>query len=116
MKLKLAYSQIVRRKLQSLKLYLSQHYGEEFARKSVKKITDRARDLQNSPDLGVDLSAKYGIDTDYRVIFVNHNHLFYYRDGDTVIIAEMFGEKEDFMLRLFGVSGRTQESIDYWGE
>lgn len=116
MKLKLAYSQIVRRKLHSLKLYLSQQYGEEFARKSVKTITDRARDLQKSPELGLALSAKYGIDTDYRVIFVNHNHLFYYRDGDTVIIAEMFGEKEDFMLKLFGVSGRTQESIDYWGE
>ena len=31
-------------------------------------------------------------------------------------IAEMFGEKEDFMYKLFGISGRTQESIDYWGE
>jgi hypothetical protein len=28
----------------------------------------------------------------------------------------MFNEKEDFMMKLFGMSGRTPESIDYWGE
>ena len=31
-------------------------------------------------------------------------------------IVQMFHELEDFMMKLFGVSGRTQESIDYWGE
>ncbi len=116
MKYKLEYSQIVRRKLKSMKVFLTEQYGEVFAKTAVKKITDRARDLQKNPDLGVELSAKYEIDTDFRVLFVNHNHLFYYKDGDTIIIAEMFGEKEDFMYKLFGISGRTQESIDYWGE
>ena len=116
MKYKLEYSQIVRRKLKALKLYLTEQYGEELARTAVNKITDRARELQKNPELGVDLSAKYDIDTDFRELFVNHNHLFYYKDGDTIIIAEMFGEKEDFMYKLFGISGRTQESIDYWGE
>lgn len=113
---KLEYSQIVRRKLKSLKLYLSERYGEDLAKTAVKKITDRARELQKNPDLGVELSAKYEIDTDFRVLFVNHNHLFYYKDGDTIIVAEMFGEKEDFMYKLFGISGRTQESVNYWGE
>lgn len=116
MKYNLEYSQIVRRKLKSLKLYLTEQYGEELAKKAVKMITDRARDLQETPDLGIALSAKFDIDTDFRALFVNHNHLFYYKDGDTIIIAEMFGEKEDFMYKLFGISGRTQESIDYWGE
>lgn len=116
MKYKLEYSQIVRRKLKSLKLYLTEQYGEDLAGSAVKRITDRARDLQKNPDLSVALSSKFDIDTDYRKLFVNHNHLFYYKDGDTIIIAEMFGEKEDFMYKLFGISGRTQESIDYWGE
>ena len=116
MKYKLEYSQIVRRKLKALKLYLSEQYGEDLAKTAVKKITDRARELQKNSDLGVDLSAKYDIDTDFRELFVNHHHLFYYKVCDTIIIAEMFGEKEDFMYKLFGVSGRTQESIDYWGE
>ena len=116
MKYKLEYSQIVRRKLKTLKLYLTEQYGEELAKTAVKKITDRARALQTNPDMGVDLSAKYDINTDFRDLFVNHNHLFYYKDSDTIIIAEMFEEKEDFMYKLFGISGRTQESIDYWGE
>ena len=116
MKYKLEYSQIVRRKLKSLKLYLSEQYGEDLAKSAMKRITDSARDLQKNPDLGIDLSAKFDIDTDFRELFVNHNHLFYYKDGDTVIIAEIFGEKEDFMYKLFGISGRTQESIDYWRE
>ena len=116
MKYKLEYSQIVRRKLKSLKLYLSEQYGEDFAKSAVKIITDRARVLQDNPDIGVDMAAKYEIDTDFRELYVNHNHLFYYKNNDTIIVAEMFGEKEDFMYKLFGISGRTQESIDYWGE
>ena len=116
MRYKLEYSQIARRKLKLLKLYLTEHYGEKYAKKTVKEIMARARDLQDNPESGVSLSSKFGIDTDFREVFVNHNHLFYYLDGDSVIVAEMFGEKEDFMYRLFGISGRTQESIDYWGE
>ncbi len=116
MKYKLEYSQIVRRKLKALKIYLSEQYGEDLAKTAVKRITDQARELQKNPDLGVDLPAKYDIDTDFRELFANHNHLFYYKDEDTIIVAEMFGEKEDFMYKLFGISGRTQESIDYWGE
>ncbi len=116
MKYRLEYTQIVRRKLKALKLYLTEQYGEDLVKTAVKKITNRARELQKNPDLGVDLSTKYDIDTDFRELFVNHNHLFYYKDGDTIIIAEMFEEKEDFMYNLFGISGRTQESIDYWGD
>ena len=116
MKYKLEYSQIVRRKLKALKLYLSEQYGEDLAKSAVKKITDRARELQDNPELGISLAVKYEIDTDFRSLYVNHNHLFYYKEGNTIIVAEMFGEIEDFMYKLFGVSGRTQESIDYWGE
>ena len=116
MKYKLEYSQIVRRKLKALKLYLSEQYGGDLAKSAVKKITDRARELQDNPELGIDLAAKYDIDTDFRSLYVNHNHLFYYKEGNIIIVAEMFGEKEDFMYKLFGISGRTRESVDYWGE
>lgn len=116
MRYKLEYSQIVRKKLKSLKIFLTEQYGEEFSHESIKKITSRARELQKNPDLGTELSARFDIDTDYRILFVEHNHLLYYKEGNTVIVAEMFGEKEDFMYKLFGVSGRTQESIEYWGE
>ena len=37
-------------------------------------------------------------------------------EQDRVIIVQMFHERQDFMMKLFGISGRTQESIDYWSE
>jgi hypothetical protein len=37
-------------------------------------------------------------------------------EDEAVVIVNMFHEKEDYMQKLFGCSGRTQESIDYWGE
>ncbi len=52
-----------------------------------------------------EIAAKYGIDTGFRSLYVNHNHLFYYKEDDIIIVAEMFGEKEDFMCKLFGISG-----------
>ncbi|WP_352397434.1 type II toxin-antitoxin system RelE/ParE family toxin [[Clostridium] aminophilum] len=116
MKYRLEYSQIVRKKLKNLKLYLAEQYGEEASRTAIKRIMDQARKLQDSPDLGIDLSARWEIDTGFRDLLVNHYHLFYYQEGDRIIVAEMFGEKEDFMYKLFGLSGRTKESIDYWGE
>ena len=73
---------------------MTEQYGEELAKTAIKKITNRARDLQKNPDLGVDLSARYDIDIYFKAIYVNHNHLFYYIDDDTIIIAEMFGEKK----------------------
>ena len=33
-----------------------------------------------------------------------------------VLVVQMFNEREDYMMKLFGISGRTQASIDYWGE
>lgn len=38
MKYKLEYSQIVRRKLKTLKLYLTEQYGEELAKTAVKRL------------------------------------------------------------------------------
>lgn len=43
-------------------------------------------------------------------MYITYNMGQYYK----VIIDQLFHEKEDFMMRLFGVSGRTQEFIDHW--
>ena len=37
-------------------------------------------------------------------------------ESEKIIIVEMFDERKDFMYKLFGISTRTQESIDYWGD
>ena len=65
---------------------------------------------------GIAVSAMYTIECDYRYLYVSHNYVFYRIESEKIIIAEMFDEGKDFMHKLFGISTRTQESIDYWGD
>lgn len=113
---KIEYSQIVRRKLNKLKTDLVQDFGAEVSRKSIKKITDAVRGLAKFEERGINVSAMYHIECDYRYLYVAHNYVFYRIEPEKIIIVEMFDEREDFMYKLFGISTRTQESLDYWGE
>ena len=111
---KLEYSQIVRRKLKELKAELVDKYGDEFASKSIKEMTTALRRLEQFADSGVRTAEMYDIDTDYYYVFVRHNYFIYRIEPQKIIVAQMFNEREDLMMKLFGMSGRTQESIDYW--
>ncbi len=113
---KLEYTQIVRKKLHLLKEYLTNEYGAKVSNKILKKITTAARGFQKYPEKGINLSSKFDVDTDFKYFFVAHNYLFYYIEDDTIYIAEMFNEKEDFMYQLFGISSHTPESEAYWNE
>lgn len=113
---KLEYSQIARKKLKELKEDLTHKFGESFAQKSMKRMATAVRRLEQFSDSGVQIAEMYDVDTDYWYVFVNHNYLVYRVEGDQVIVVQIFNEKEDFMQKLFGISGRTQESVDFWGE
>lgn len=112
----LEFSQIVRNKLRELKSEMLSKYGDEFAGKCIKEITSVLRRLERFSTIGVRIAEMYDIDTDYYYIFINHNYFIYRIELHKIIIVQMFNEKEDFMIKLFGISGRTKESIDYWGE
>ena len=79
-------------------------------------MTTSVRRLEQFADSGVQIAEMYDIDTDYWYVFVNHNYFVYRVEDDKVIVVQIFNEKEDFMQKLFGITGRTQESIEYWGE
>lgn len=114
---RLEYSQIVRKKLINLKNELLKSYGEKETGKIIKKITKGVRQLEIFPQSGISVSSNYDIDCDYHYIFVEHNYFFYrIKDKNTVLILDMFNEKEDFMRRLFGIVTTSQETIDYWKE
>ncbi len=113
---KIEYSQSVRLKLKSLKRYLTAHFGEKTAVKAIKAITDSAKALSDHPLKGVSVSDIFGIETDFRYLYVKKNYLFYYLEGNKIIISEMFDEREDFMAKLFGISSETEESTEYWEE
>ncbi|MBP5407318.1 type II toxin-antitoxin system RelE/ParE family toxin [bacterium] len=100
MKYKVEFSQIVRRKMKDLKLYLTEQFGAA--------TLEAAKSLADFPLKGASLAALFDIDTDFRTLYVKHNYLFYYIEGERIIISEMFDEREDFMFRLFGI--RTASS------
>ena len=99
------YSQLVKRKLLKLKKELAGEYGEEKTKEILTAMADHVDMLGQHEESGVSISRMYDIDNDYWFLFTNQ-----------VVVVQMFNEREDYMMKLFGISGRTQESIDYWGE
>ena len=116
MKLKVEFSKIVRRKMKALKKDLTDRFGKDTAIKALRTIMDTAKGLSDYPEKGEAVSDLFDVDTDFRILYVNHNYLFYYFEDKKVIVAEMFDEREDFMYKLFGISSESEESADYWGE
>lgn len=113
---KIEYSALVKRKLRSLKEQLAFEYGKEKAQDIVRSMLDAVDKLESFEKSGSEISKLYDVDTDYWYIFTNHNYFIYRIESDKIIVVQMFHEREDFMKTLFGISGRTQDSIDYWGE
>ena len=109
MKYKVEFSQIVRRKMKDLKLYLTEQFGAATAAKSLELILEAAKSLADFPLKGASLAALFDIDTDFRTLYVKHNYLFYYIEVERIIISEMFDEREDFMFRLFGIRAASSD-------
>lgn len=113
---KLEYSALVKEKLINLKNWITDNYDSDTSNDIISGMIADADRLKEYEKSGISISEVYSVDTDYWYLFT-HQHYFTYRfELGKVTIVQMFNEKEDFMMKLFGISGRTQESIDYWGE
>lgn len=113
---KLCYSPEYKRKILAMKERLIKEYGKETQVLVQKKITTRLRHLCNYEESGVSLRNWYGIDTDYRYVYVEHNYVFYRFDDANIYIVNIYNEREDFMYQLFGICPHSEESEEYWGE
>ena len=103
--------------MKKLRTELTQNYGEHNSKKIMQNITKGIRQLEIFPQSGTRISSQYDIKCDYSYIFVEHNYFFYrIKNKNTILILEMFHEKEDFMRKLFGIVTTSQETIDYWAE
>ncbi len=109
------YSDSVIKKLKILQNVLEEVYGKKKSNKILKQITERLDGL-GAINKGETVKERFGIDCDYMFLYSKPNFFFYKVYSDRVDILEMFNEKEDFICILFGISMRSQESIDYWGE
>ena len=113
---KLEYSPLVKKKMKLLKEWLAEHFDEAIAKKILTEMIADAEILTRHEKSGTNIAEAYGVDTEYWYLFTHQHYLIYRIEPKNVIIVQMFHEREDFMMKLFGMSGRTQESIDYWGE
>ncbi len=113
---KIKYTPDAADKLRELKKAITQSYGADKAIEIVKKITDAIRDLGTNEKKGPAVSHMFGVDTDYRFLFISHNYVFYRIEDECIRIVNLYHEREDFMWKLFGIETVQQETLDYWNE
>lgn len=113
---KIEYSPLVKGKMKKLQAWLVEHFDRKTAQKVLSEMISDIEILALHEDAGTSIADLYDLDTEYRYLFSHQHYLVYRVEMKNVIIVQMFHEREDFMMKLFGISGRTQESIDYWGD
>lgn len=113
---KLKYSPDAREKLKQIKQYVGQKFGTGTANKVIREMMKSIRDLQKFENKGVSLESILGIPCNYRMLYVQHNYVFYQVDADVIKVTDIFNEKEDFMWKLFGIKTTTEETESYWEE
>ena len=109
------YSPDSKEKLIELKQYLFTAFGESTEKKVLRQIINEINLLKDNPELGPSVEELCQLPTPYRILRINQNYIFYRIDSDTIYIVDIYNEKENFMQSLFGISLRTDESRNFWG-
>lgn len=113
---KLNYSPIALSKRKKIKREIREKYGKEKADSVSNHISKVLADLKKFPDMGTSMREKYDLDCDYYMLFIAPNYFIYRILDDSIMILEIFNEREDFMYQLFGIVMTSQDTIDYWKE
>ena len=66
--------------------------------------------------MGIPVREMYGVDTDCYCIYVAKNYVFYRIEKDCIYIVNIYSEREDFMMNLFGIKTLSQDTDNYWGD
>ena len=111
---KLVYSPHYKKKLSEIKEYLDIQFGEEIRKRILRQITNRLHMLLKYEMSGVSLKELYGIDTEYRYVFVAHNYIFYRITEGSIQIVMLYNKHEDYMYDFFGISSVDKDSEAYW--
>lgn len=93
--------------IEGTKTYLLVTYGEKTASDNVKKVMERISSLKQFPNQGCGVWERYGIESDYRYIYVNHNYVFYRVVDENVRIIRILDARCDFLRVLFGINDQT---------
>ena len=99
---KLEYSPMALEDLSYLRDYIIDNWGENIAKRTLKKITSDIKKLETYPLMGSNLAKNTDTPTDYRYLFTEKNYVFYRIEFDNIKIIRVINEKQDYMLKLFG--------------
>lgn len=113
---KLKYSPDYTEKMRELKKYLDFQFGENTRKKVINEIGNRVRSLREHEEIGISVRNMYGVDTDCLCIYAAKNYIFYRVEPDCIYIVNIYDEREDFMMNLFGIKTTSQDTEDHWGE
>lgn len=100
---KIQYSQKAKDDLLIIKSYIKGEFGEDIAIKSMKKITQKIRNLEEHPLSGNPLSNMIDVPTDYLYLVTQKNYVFYRNEDKVVKIIRVLTQRQNFMRILFGV-------------
>ena len=113
---RIEYSPDAIEKILQIGSYISVRFGKAKAKEVKRTITRRIRDLGENENIGQSVEALFRIPTDYRVLFVAKNYVFYNVTDSSIHIVNIYGEREDFMFKLFGISSIDEDSEAYWDQ
>lgn len=107
----------VQYQLSDLKDKLINTQGDKKGHKTFNEIISVIDNLEKY-DIGTNLKDKYNIDCpdNWFLLYVKQNYFIFSRTKTEVNVLKMYSNKQDFLFHLFGISMRSQDSIDYWGD
>ena len=107
--LKVEYSPMALEDLQIIRNYIAANWGENVAKRILKKITSDIKRLEKYPVSGLDLGKPIDVPTEYRYIFSEKNYVFYHLEFDKIRIIRVLNEHQDYINQLFEISSEADE-------
>lgn len=86
-----------------IKYFIEDNFSEDVALIKLKKIMLEIKRLAEYPLLGRPLANQIDTPTDYLVLAIDKNYVFYRINENTVLIIRILDTRQDFMNALFGV-------------
>lgn len=84
--------------------------------KRVSLIMKGIRNLSDYPRQCPTIERVLGIPSSYYFLHIEYTYIFYRVENNTIYITALYSERENFMQKMFGISLRTSESLEFWGE
>lgn len=116
MKKKLVYTPAAIAKLAKLRKYLDFQFGSKIRKDKMKNLYSRIHLLLDNENTGISVREVYGIDCEYRCIYVEKNYVFYLVTETEIQIIKIYDDREDFMQKMFGIHTTSPEAEEYWDE